>query len=66
MVGGSMVDVIFNSIFIIDWINYVVINEVYVEFFFGDKLVCFCIQCGLVKFDVLVEIVSVVYIGILI
>lgn len=34
-----MVDVIFNSIFIIDWKNYVVINEIYVEFFLGDKLV---------------------------
>ncbi len=35
--GGSMADVTFNSIFITDWTNYAAINEVYAEFFPGDK-----------------------------
>ncbi|MBA0891127.1 hypothetical protein CPA41_04405 [Klebsiella pneumoniae subsp. pneumoniae] len=52
--GGSMADVTFNSIFITDWTNYAAINEVYAEFFPGDKPARFCIQCGLVKPDALV------------
>lgn len=62
-VGGIMDDIIFNFIFIIDWDNYKVVNEVYVLYFFGEKFVCYCIKVELVKLDVLIEIVSVVYIG---
>ena len=61
--GGSMTDVTFNSIFITDWKNYAAINEVYAEFFPGDKPARFCIQCGLVKPDALVEIATVAHIG---
>ena len=61
--GGSMADVTFNSIFITDWTNYAAINEVYAEFFPGDKPARFCIQCGLVKPDALVGIASVAHIG---
>ena len=61
--GGSMEDVTFNSIFITDWKNYAAINEVYAEFFPGDKPARFCIQCGLVKPDALVEIATVAHIG---
>lgn len=50
--GGSMADVTFNSIFITDWKNYAAINEVYAEFFPGDKPARFCIQCGLVKLNI--------------
>ena len=46
--GGTMADVTFNSIFITDWKNYAAINEIYAEFFPGDKPARFCIQCGLV------------------
>ena len=56
--GGTMADVTFNSIFITDWKNYAAINEIYAEFFPGDKPARFCIQCGLVKPDALVEIAS--------
>ncbi len=35
--GGTMADVTFNSIFITDWKNYAAINEIYAEFFPGDK-----------------------------
>lgn len=52
--GGTMADVTFNSIFITDWKNYAAINEIYSEFFPGDKPARFCIQCGLVKPDALV------------
>jgi aminoacrylate peracid reductase len=61
--GGSMDDVTFNSIFITDWANYASVNKVYAEFFPGEKPARFCIQCGLVKPDALVEIATVAHIG---
>lgn len=61
--GGSMADVTFNSIFITDWKNYAAINEIYAEFFPGDKPARFCIQCGLVKPDALVEIATIAHIA---
>lgn len=61
--GGTLADVTFNSIFITDWQHYAAINQVYAEFFPGEKPARFCIQCGLVKPDALVEIASVAHIG---
>jgi aminoacrylate peracid reductase len=61
--GGTMADVAFNSIFITDWANYATINQVYAEYFPGDKPARFCIQCGLVKPDALVEIATIAHIG---
>lgn len=61
--GGTMEDVTFNSIFITDWQNYADINAVYADYFPGEKPARFCIQCGLVKPDALVEIASVAHIG---
>ena len=61
--GGSMDDVTFNSIFITDWANYGAINKVYAEFFPGEKPARYCIQCGLVKPDALVEIATFAHIG---
>ena len=61
--GGTMADVTFNSIFITDWKNYAAINEIYAEFFPGDKPARFCIQCGLVKPDALVEIATIAHIA---
>src|SRR5574343_1379991 len=57
--GGSMDDVTFNSIFIKDWADYAAINQVYAEFFPNDKPARYCIQCGLVKAEALIEIASV-------
>src|ERR1700710_2431442 len=54
--GGTMADVTFNSIFVTDWANYGAINTLYAEFFPGDKPARYCVQCGLVKPDALVEI----------
>jgi aminoacrylate peracid reductase len=61
--GGTTADVTFNSIFITDWANYATINQVYAEYFPGDKPARFCIQCGLVKPDALVEIATIAHIG---
>ena len=61
--GGTLADVTFNSIFITDWQHYAAINQVYAEFLPGEKPARFCIQCGLVKPDALVEIASVAHIG---
>lgn len=61
--GGTMADITFNSIFITDWADYAKINSVYAEYFPGDKPARFCIQCGLVKPDALVEIASVAHVG---
>jgi aminoacrylate peracid reductase len=60
--GGSMADVTFNSIFITDWANYGAVNKIYAEYFPGEKPARFCIQCGLVKPDALVEIASIAHI----
>lgn len=61
--GGSMDDVTFNSIFVKDWTDYAAINQVYAEFFPNDKPARYCIQCGLVKPDALIEIASIAHIG---
>jgi aminoacrylate peracid reductase len=61
--GGTMEDVTFNSIFITDWANYGSVNTVYAEYFPGDKPARFCIQCGLVKPDALVEIATIAHVG---
>lgn len=52
-----------NHIFITDWANYQAVNIVYAEYFPGDKPARYCIQCGLVKPDALVEIATVAHIG---
>ena len=59
--GGTMDDVTFNSIFITDWANYGAVNKVYAEYFPGEKPARYCIQCGLVKPDCLVEIASIAH-----
>ncbi|MBS0517772.1 MAG: pyrimidine utilization protein C [Proteobacteria bacterium] len=61
--GGTMADVTFNSIFITDWANYAAVNEVYARYFPGDKPARYCIQCGLVKKEALVEIATIAHVG---
>jgi aminoacrylate peracid reductase len=60
--GGTMADVTFNSIFITDWANYQAVNAVYTEYFPGDKPARYCIQCGLVKPDALIEIATIAHV----
>lgn len=61
--GGTMDDVTFNMIFVKDWADYAAVNGVYAEFFPGEKPARYCIQCGLVKPDALVEIASIAHLG---
>jgi len=61
--GGSMADVTFNMIMLTDWANYAKVNEVYAEYFPGEKPARYCIQCGLVKPDALIEIASIAHVG---
>ena len=61
--GGTMEDVTMNHIFLKDWADYGAMNKVYAEYFPGDKPARFCIQCGLVKPDFLVEIATIAHIG---
>ena len=61
--GGSMDDVTFNMIMIKDWADYAAVNVVYAEYFSGVKPARYCIQCGLVKPEALIEIASIAHIG---
>jgi aminoacrylate peracid reductase len=59
--GGTMADVAFVHIFVKDWSVYAPMNTVYAEYFPGAKPARYCIQCGLVKPEFLVEIAAVAH-----
>jgi aminoacrylate peracid reductase len=61
--GAGLEDVAFNHIFLADWADYPAMNQVYAEYFPGAKPARYCIQCGLVKPGLLVEIASVAHPG---
>ncbi|PCM44671.1 pyrimidine utilization protein C [Marinobacter sp. ANT_B65] len=61
--NGTMDDVTFNMIMVTDWDNYDAVNKVYAEYFPGEKPARYCIKCGLVKPDALVEIASIAHVG---
>ena len=61
--GGTMDAVTFNHVFLKDWADYAAIHAVYAEYFPGEKPARYCIQCGLVKPEALVEIASVAHLG---
>ena len=61
--GGTMDDVTFNMIFLKDWADYPALNKVSAEYFPGPKPARYCIQCGLVRPDFLVEIASIAHVG---
>lgn len=61
--GGTMDDVTFNMIMLKDWGDYAAINLVYAEYFPGEKPARYCIQCGLVKPEALIEIASIAHVG---
>ena len=62
-VGGTMDDVTMNNIMLKSWDDYGAMNKVYAEYFPGDKPARWCIVCGLVRPDALVEIGSIAHIG---
>lgn len=61
--GGAMADIAFNHIFLKDWADYAAMNAVYAEYFPGGKPARYCIVCGLVKPECLVEIASVAHLS---
>ncbi len=61
--GGTLEDVTFNALFLTDWQHYAAINQVYADYFPGDKPARFCIQCGLVKPEALIEIATTAHIA---
>jgi aminoacrylate peracid reductase len=61
--GAGLEDVAFNHIFLTDWADYPAMNAVYAEFFPGAKPARYCIQCGLVKPGLRVEIASVAHLA---
>ena len=62
--GGTMDDVTFNHIFLTDWAELRRDQQRSMPSTFpGDKPARYCIQCGLVKPDALVEIATIAHIG---
>ncbi|NOW45849.1 aminoacrylate peracid reductase [Novosphingobium sp. SG751A] len=61
--GATMADVAMNHIFLKDLNDYAAFNQVYAQYFPGDKPARYCIRADLVKPDCLVEIASVAHIG---
>ena len=61
--GATLADVAMNHIFLKDLADYQAFNAVYAEYFPGDKPARYCIQCGLVKPGLVVEIASVAHLG---
>jgi aminoacrylate peracid reductase len=61
--GASLEDVAMNHIFLKDFVDYPVFNQIYAEYFPGAKPARYCIKADLVKPDCLVEIASVAHIG---
>lgn len=56
--GASMSDVVMNQIFLTDLADYSAMNEVYAEYFPGEKPARYCIRADLVKPEFLVEIAT--------
>lgn len=61
--GATMADVALNHIFLKEWADYAAMNTVYAEYFPGAKPARYCIQCGLVRPDCLVEIASIAHLA---
>jgi aminoacrylate peracid reductase len=61
--GGTLADVVYDTIFIRDWSDYGALNTIYAEYFGNPAPARYCVQCSLVKPDALVEISSIAHIG---
>jgi len=60
--GATMADVAMNHIFLKNLADYAAFNQVYAEYFPGNKPARYCVQCELVKPDCLVEVASVAHV----
>lgn len=61
--GGAMADVACCNIFLSDMAHYAAMNAVYREYFPAEPPARWCIQCGLVKPEFLVEIAAVAHLA---
>jgi aminoacrylate peracid reductase len=61
--GGTLADVVFNSIFLKDLADYAAMNEVYKTYFPTSPPARYCIRADLVKPEFLVEISSIAHVG---
>lgn len=61
--GGTMADVAYCNIFLSDMAHYAAMNAVYREYFPSEPPARWCIQCGLVKPEFLVEISAVAHLA---
>jgi len=61
--GATLRDVAFNHVFLTDWEDYAAINAVYAEFFPESAPARYCVQVGLVKPGLRVEIASVAHVA---
>jgi aminoacrylate peracid reductase len=61
--GGTMGDIVFNSIFLRDLADYAAMNDVYRRYFPKEPPARYCIRADLVKPEFLVEISSIAHIG---
>lgn len=61
--GGTMADVAYCNIFLSDMAHYAAMNGVYREYFPLEPPARWCIQCGLVKPEFLVEISAVAHLA---
>lgn len=61
--GGSMADIVFNTIWLKDLADYAAMNKAYGEFFLKEPPARACIGAALVKPEFLVEIAAVAHVG---
>ena len=61
--GYDKSNIVSATIWLADIADYAAMNKVYAEYFPGEKPARFCIQCGLVRPDFLVEIATIAHVG---
>lgn len=61
--GGGMADIAYCNIFLSDMAHYAAMNGIYREYFPTEPPARWCIQCGLVKPEFLVEISAVAHLA---
>jgi aminoacrylate peracid reductase len=61
--GGKMSDIAYCNIFLADMAHYAAMNAVYREYFPSEPPARWCIQCGLVRPEFLVEISAVAHLA---
>lgn len=60
--GGTLADIVFNTIFLKDLADYAAMNEVYKTYFPANPPARYCIRADLVRPEFLVEISSIAHV----